>query len=256
MKLKKGLIPLYRQLEQALRERIHTGHYQAGSMLPNETLLGQEFGVSLITVRQALKLLEDEGLISRQQGRGTFINERAGKFPFEITALAWGSILDLELTNLTIAEKTLLAPRPEIAREMGLKNQEEVFYLEGRQETRPEGGQEGPRRSFFRAWVARDAGEGIACGDHGSATLHDIVSRLTGEHIERLKFHYKPALADEKTGPALGVAFGQPLSVRKVRVVSESQRVLFIIHHYSLGEDVSFDITLSKRRVRVSGRPG
>jgi len=72
-------IPLYYQLENVLREKITSGAFGAGDRLPTEIEFIEQFGVSRITVRQALSALSDEGLIERKQGRGTYIAARKTK---------------------------------------------------------------------------------------------------------------------------------------------------------------------------------
>jgi GntR family transcriptional regulator len=67
-------IPLYYQLKQLLAERITTGEWLPGDMLPTEEQLQEQYGLSRTTVRQALKELEIEELISRYRGRGTFVS--------------------------------------------------------------------------------------------------------------------------------------------------------------------------------------
>jgi GntR family transcriptional regulator len=67
--------PLYLQMRDALVERITTGEWRAGSAVPNETDLAREFGVSAGTMRKALDLMESERLVTRRQGRGTFVND-------------------------------------------------------------------------------------------------------------------------------------------------------------------------------------
>ncbi|UCG25678.1 MAG: GntR family transcriptional regulator [Chloroflexota bacterium] len=67
-------VPLYYQLRQLLTERITNGEWQPGKMLPTEEQLQDQYGLSRTTVRQALKELEFEGLISRHRGRGTFVS--------------------------------------------------------------------------------------------------------------------------------------------------------------------------------------
>ena len=56
-----------------LRTRIHDGVYAPGVQLPPHTVLATEFGVAPLTVRNALAQLEQDGLISREHGRGTFV---------------------------------------------------------------------------------------------------------------------------------------------------------------------------------------
>jgi GntR family transcriptional regulator len=66
-------VPLYLQLAAAIRQRIERGHLPEGTLVPSLKTLESEFGVSRITVRQAMGRLEDEGLIVRQKGKGTFV---------------------------------------------------------------------------------------------------------------------------------------------------------------------------------------
>jgi GntR family transcriptional regulator len=68
-------VPLYYQLGSVLREKIQSGHFAAGDRIPTEAELSEAYGVSRITVRQALSALEEEGLIRREAGRGTFVSE-------------------------------------------------------------------------------------------------------------------------------------------------------------------------------------
>jgi GntR family transcriptional regulator len=72
-------IPLYTQLADILRERIRSGELPPRSLLPSESYLQQEQGVSRGTVRMAISILRDEGLVVTISGRGTFVRERDHK---------------------------------------------------------------------------------------------------------------------------------------------------------------------------------
>lgn len=65
--------PLYSQVRDLLAAQIAGGELNAGSVLPNETVLAQRFGVSVGTIRRAVEGLEDMGIVIRRQGRGTFV---------------------------------------------------------------------------------------------------------------------------------------------------------------------------------------
>lgn len=75
-KLDKNLpIPLYYQLVQYLTEKIESGELKPGDTFYSERELAEQFGISRMTVRQALQHLVNEGRIIREQGRGTFVAE-------------------------------------------------------------------------------------------------------------------------------------------------------------------------------------
>lgn len=66
-------MPLWHQAEQALRAMIESGEWPTGSQIPNEDKLSAMLGISRITVRHALRNLEEAGLLRREHGRGTFV---------------------------------------------------------------------------------------------------------------------------------------------------------------------------------------
>jgi len=65
----------YQRVYRELRGRILSGHYAPGSQIETEPVLTEQFGVSIITIRQAAGMLEEEGLLDRRQGKGTFVPE-------------------------------------------------------------------------------------------------------------------------------------------------------------------------------------
>lgn len=75
MKLEKNSRhPLYYQLKQVIKEKINSEYYKRGDQLPSEIELSEEYGVSRITTRRTIKELVEEGILSKQQGKGTFVN--------------------------------------------------------------------------------------------------------------------------------------------------------------------------------------
>jgi len=63
-------------VQDELRQRIDQGKLPAGARLPSEPDLAAELGVSRATLREALRALEDEGLLRRRQGSGTYVADR------------------------------------------------------------------------------------------------------------------------------------------------------------------------------------
>jgi GntR family transcriptional regulator len=75
---------LYAQVGNVMRQRIRSGRWPPGRQIPTLEQLEREFGVARVTLRQALSLLETEGLIWRGRGRGTFVTERAAAGWFKL----------------------------------------------------------------------------------------------------------------------------------------------------------------------------
>ncbi len=75
---KAGPEPLYRRVVQYLKDRIADGTYPPATMLPSEMELVAALGVSRPTVRRAIDMLIDEGLVERVVGRGTYVCEARG----------------------------------------------------------------------------------------------------------------------------------------------------------------------------------
>ncbi len=75
MKLKQGT-PRHEQISDWLREQIASGRYKTDEKLPSENDLSEMFGVSRVTVRRALQTLENEQLIYRRQGLGSFVKDQ------------------------------------------------------------------------------------------------------------------------------------------------------------------------------------
>ncbi|MGW0192082.1 GntR family transcriptional regulator [Nonomuraea sp. NPDC003201] len=66
-------LPKYAQIVRAIRDKIADGTYPPGSLLPSETQLVKEFGVSRPTVVRALQLLQERNVISREHGKGSYV---------------------------------------------------------------------------------------------------------------------------------------------------------------------------------------
>ncbi|WP_156288958.1 GntR family transcriptional regulator [Oceanobacillus salinisoli] len=68
--------PRYLIVIEQIKEKIYTGELQPGERLPSETAFSKELGVSRNTLREALRILEEENIIIRKHGIGTFVNKK------------------------------------------------------------------------------------------------------------------------------------------------------------------------------------
>ncbi|MBE6948202.1 MAG: GntR family transcriptional regulator [Ruminococcaceae bacterium] len=84
---RKNHIPLYLQLANLLREQIKTGVIPEGSKLPSETEMIRQYSLSRLTIRDALAVLTNEGLIEKHHGKGTFCKTNILQNQYKIDVL-------------------------------------------------------------------------------------------------------------------------------------------------------------------------
>lgn len=73
---KNSPIPFYHQLEELIKHKIDANELKEGDVIPSERALSEEYNVSRMTIRQALTNLVNEGLLTREKGKGTFVARR------------------------------------------------------------------------------------------------------------------------------------------------------------------------------------
>ncbi|MDN5362727.1 MAG: GntR family transcriptional regulator, N-acetylglucosamine utilization regulator [Moorella sp. (in: firmicutes)] len=120
--------PLYEQLKDILKQKITAGELQPGAALPGERQLMETYGVSRVTVRQAIAELVNEGLLYRQHGKGTFVAPKRIERPL---ARLLGVAEELALEGLDIGiqviKSGLQEAPPEARQELQLAEGETVF---------------------------------------------------------------------------------------------------------------------------------
>ncbi|QQZ09987.1 GntR family transcriptional regulator [Heyndrickxia vini] len=84
---KESPIPIYYQIQEHIRENINQQKWVKGEAIPSERILTEQFGVSRMTIRQAVQGLVDEGILMRKRGSGTFVSNEKVEQPLkEITS--------------------------------------------------------------------------------------------------------------------------------------------------------------------------
>lgn len=127
---KSSSLPAYAQLANILRSSISKGEYPPGGRLPSESTLARDHGMSAMTARQAVSVLEEEGLIRRIQGKGTYVRKiKVSTSSFDLDAL--GAVFS-DKENLTVRIVNASVKRtPGIEKEvLGLKPGQPVIVVE------------------------------------------------------------------------------------------------------------------------------
>lgn len=112
-------IPRHRDVANQLMERIASGVYPVGSLLPTESDLTEAFQVSRHTIREAVRHLQTMGLVVRRQGHGTIVKSNQSQRQFK---LAIRTFSDIEnhgyFTHLVVQRSEMVTADEALAREL------------------------------------------------------------------------------------------------------------------------------------------
>ncbi len=120
--------PAYMQLVYIFKQQIASGLLRAGDRLPSESQICKRYQVSPMTVRRAINILADQGIVDTAQGRGTFVRPiRLETATFHLQALQ--EIFDAEKTKVSIMEARIVTADRKAAVKLRLNERERIIYI-------------------------------------------------------------------------------------------------------------------------------
>lgn len=230
MKLDPGPIPLYHQLERALRARIHAEEFAPGAALPTEERLCDAYGVSRITVRRALDALISQGLIVRRHGIGSFVAEpREGVRSVRLVGsldefLANAGSLDTHFLSMEAVD-----PPPQAAEALRLAPKEQAVRLELAAFVG------GNPVGYFELFFPTAVGQAVTRDgvESGTPTIRMIERRLN-LRIVRAEQLIEADVAGEPAARQLGLKSSDPvLRVTRIYYAADGRpvEVVFVRYH-------------------------
>lgn len=234
--------PLYRRIKDALREQIREGALKPYQQLPSESELMARYGVSRITVRQALRDLHSEGLIFSIQGKGSFVAA-----PKVVQELKWlqGFAEAMALKGFQAWSKVLLTREPhpdrDVARALGLKRTDRVVEIQrvrylGREPVSLD-------VSFFPAEVGRLLLEADITGD-----LFPLLETRCGLRLGTADLRIEAVACPAGAAMLLSVTPGAPvLQIHRLTRTAEGMAVDFERLYYR-GDVCQYQVQLHRRR--------
>jgi GntR family transcriptional regulator len=121
--------PAYAQLVSILRNSMAAGILRPGDQLPSEAQLCERYGVSPMTVRRAINVLVDQGIVMAEQGRGTFVKPIAiGEATFGLKNLQ-KLLNDTKNTTVNVLEASIVRADERVARKLEIQLGERTVYI-------------------------------------------------------------------------------------------------------------------------------
>lgn len=225
--------PVYVRLKDTIRAGIAAGEWKPGEAIPSERELCAAYGISRMTARQAIGDLVHEGMLTRQQGRGTFV--AAPRFSQRLRFLT-GFTADMAVRGITATSRVLelrIAPAPaDVAVELGVEAGARLVFMERIRlaDGRPVG--------LERAWLSvadPDALFAVA----GTGSLYGSLAGLD-HHLVRAEQRIDAGLADERETRLLELGPGAPVLRTRRRSYDARGRTVELAEAAYRGDAYSF----------------
>lgn len=235
-------IPLYLRLKETLQENIESGRLQPGDRVPSERELSEQFSMSRMTVRHALTELVSEGVLTRQQGRGTFVGRPkirqalAGLTSFSEDMLARGLRPGGRVLSLQIVQ----APR-KVRTALGLDESHWVVRVERLRLADDE-----PMALEMTHLSAGRFG-GLVHEDLTNSSLYRILEEKYGAKVAAATQSIEPAIADATLARHLSVREGSLLLLLERVTYDTSGAPMEFVSSYYRGDRYRFTVELQRR---------
>lgn len=120
--------PAYVQLVNILRQQVASGVFRPGDRLPSESALRRQFDLSPMTVRRAINILADQGVVVTSQGKGTFVKAlELGTATFDLQVLQ--DLLRDEQTTVKMLDVSIVSAGERIARKLVVQPGDRVVFI-------------------------------------------------------------------------------------------------------------------------------
>lgn len=210
---RKSTTPIYEQIYNNLREKIENEEIISGESFPSERDLSDKFGVSRMTVRQALNALKQEGLIYHERGIGAFVSKR--KLDVHTRNLV-GFTEEMKELGLRPSSKLLLAKieraSEEIAKDLNIEKGDQVFHLQ-----RLRLADDSPM-AFEDAYLPATRYPNLANFKLEENSLYDLLEKEYGVKMSHAEEILEAVIFDKEMAKSLSVKPNSP-ALRVHRVV-------------------------------------
>ncbi|MCK1818633.1 GntR family transcriptional regulator [Streptomyces sp. XM83C] len=232
-------LPLWYQVSQSLRASILGRSPEDPLRLPTEEQLAGHYGVSVLTMRQALKELEDEGLISRHRRRGTFIEPDARRgAPVRLLGSVDAIVAQQSgMTSELLEHGPVPVPVP-LAEHFPDVAEVGAYHRLRCDETT------GEPTNHARNWVRPELAARIDPDDLVRQPMTKVLRDVLGVDISRITDTVEARLADPETARLLEVPLLSPILHYTGITYDTRGRVLDVAVIHYRGDRFSFTVTL------------
>ncbi|MCG8374059.1 MAG: GntR family transcriptional regulator [Balneolales bacterium] len=234
-------LPKHQKIAAHLRNEIENEEFIPGDKLPSEKRLCEYFKVSRVTVRDALKVLEKEGLIYKKQGLGAFVKEDSHK-PTLVQLTDFNE--DMRRAGFSSSSKLIsfrkVQADPEINPILGIPPEKPLIRIE-----RIRKANKNPI-ALDITWLPASYGQLLLDEDLTNKTIYQVLEEEYSIPITAGKYSFTATVADERIAKYLNVDVGSPLFQinRCSRTIGDKK--IYFQKRYNNPKYVHYEIELSR----------
>ncbi len=237
-------IPLYHQLKTILLDRVKSGELKANDRLPSEDEIAEQYGISKATVRQAIGELANEGVIRREQGRGTYIAEqKIEQGPRALTGFTEEMRKHGLRSSSKVLKLRLIKADADTAQKLRITEGDALFELTRLRLA------DGDPMGLQTALIPLALAPGINNEDV-SASLYDILDGKYGLVPNTAVETHTAVLLEAREAKLLKVAPGSPALAAERVTYTEDNRPFELVHSLMRGDRYQIILQLSKSNIR------
>lgn len=230
-------VPRYLQIAGVIRRRIEDGVWSPNEKISTLQELEAEFQVARVTVRQAVEVLQGEGLVRRIQGKGTFVSASVEDKRWLKLDLKWASLAGTIGGNIPrFLPVPASPPAPVIRADEGVPAAQ-YRYMESVQSRR------GQPYSFARVHLAENV---YRLADHrfGREPTISVVATLPELAIRRARQSFIVGTVEPRVANLLSIGIGFPTVEAHLVVTDEEDVVIYVADIIYRGDCVQLDVDL------------
>ena len=236
--LNRSVVPRYIQLATLFRRRIDSSQWPVGSQIPTIEQLVKEFGVARATIRQALGMLEADGLVSRFRAKGTFVNRRGTEQLWHDVLTDWRGLLNSRAgAEIEVLEDGEVRTLPGRMHDIG--EPAPAYRRLRRRHIR-----EGQAYLVAEVFIDAEAASAIPPGAFTTTTAMRLTSFLPGT-VATAQQTVTIGTADLETAGLLDIPLNAPVCLVDRSVVYQPNRLVLVSKGIYRGDLVRMDMRLT-----------
>lgn len=200
-------IPIYQQIADRIRQQITEDIWSPRDKISSEEDLVKTYQCSRGTIRKAISLLVDEGVLTKTHGKGTYVSDHKISYPFAQELISFSESMQKKSMNYKtrVLENKVIPSTPFLQEKLGIFPTENIFVLKRIRYI------DSAPAVYIENYLSADLFKGIENHNFEDTSLFVAMEKIMGEKISKGIRDFSAELVDEKLSDYLYLKEGDPI---------------------------------------------